>query len=384
MTVRQKSALAPALISFLALAGCGHVIRPDLAPNWHGFDFSRPPCRLSPRLEPVADEAVLRYLGAGGLYIEWQGSALLMAPFFSNPGLLRAQFGRLSSDAEAVRYGLDGMDLSRVRAIAAGHSHYDHLGDLPAVAETYAPAARIYVNQAGFNALAPLAPLAGRVASLEGEEGEGWIWLRDVDGNRLPIRFHKVASEHAPQFWHYHFAAGGIDSPWTEDWKHHWMRDLHVGQAFAFVIDLMAPDLSTVRYRMYYQDAANPEETGFPAFAELGPERFDLAVLCMASYQFVRRHPESILGHLHPRHVLIAHYEDFFRDLRKPVRFVFPLTNGAAERFLVRTMTALAGVERKGPEGTVCGPSGQDFTMPMPGEWMRFAVSPTAPAAGGS
>jgi hypothetical protein len=375
MIARRKSAFSLiALAALTALAGCGHLIRPDLAPNWNGFDFARPPCRLSPRPAPAANEAVLRYLGAGGLYVEWQGSALLMSPFFSHRGALRAQSGRLSSDEEAIRRGLGGMDLSRVRAIAAGHSHYDHLGDLPAVAEAYAPGARIYVNQAGFNALAPLAPLAGRVASLEGEEGKGWIWLREANGNRLPIRFHKVASEHAPQFWHYHFAAGEIASPWTEGWQHHRMRDLHAGQTFAFVIDLMSQDLSTVRFRMYYQDAANPEEKGFPNFGELGPHGFDLAVLCMASYPFVHRHPESILGHLQPRHVLVTHYEDFFRDTRKPVRFVFPLTSGAADRFLVRTRAALAGGETKGPEGTVCGPSGPAFTMPMPGEWIRFEV----------
>ena len=371
----------PLTLAAIVLAGCGHVIEPELASNWNGFDFAKPPCLLSPRPEPSAEEAAIRYLGAGGLYIEWQGSALLMAPFFSNPGLFRVQLGRLSSNAESIRRGLEGMDLSRVRAIAVGHSHYDHLADLPAVAETYAPAARIYVNQTGFNALAPLRPLTGRVISLEGPEGEDWIWLRDIDENPLPIRFHKVKSGHAPQLPHFHFAAKEIEQPWTRDWSLKRPRHLQAGKTHAFVIDLMSPDLQEVRFRMYYQDSANPEGKGFPTFEGVGDHGFDLAVLCMASYQFVKKHPESIVGCLQPRHVLVTHYENFFRNTSKPIRFVSTLSNASANRFLRRTEDALKNLEAAGPEGTVCGPSTPGWTMPMPGEWMRFKLDarPDAP-----
>ena len=374
MLARQRCSW---VLAAVLLAGCGHVIQPDLAPNWKGFDFKKPPCVPSPRTELPADQAAVRYLGGGGLYVEWQETALLLAPFFSNPGILRVRFGHLSSDAEAVRRGLGAMDLTRVRAIAAGHSHYDHLADLPGVAETYAPTARIYVNRAGFNALAPLAPLTGRVISLEGEEGNDWIWLRDVDGNREPVRFRKVESEHAPQFFHYHFAAGPIDQPWTEDWQRRWTSNLRAGTTFAFVIDLMSQDLQEVRFRMYYQDAANPDGKGLPSFDGIDEHGFDLAVLCMASYQFVHHHPEYIIGGLRPRHVLVTHYEDFFRNTRKSVRFVFPLSNSAADRFLRRMKSALSRPDLQGPEGTVCGPSAPGWTMPMPGEWMRFRVPET-------
>jgi|SRR5947208_1745540 len=147
-----------AALSLIGLAGCGHVVRPELAPNFvpnYGrFDFSQPPCRLSPKPELGPSDVGLRYLGAGGLYIEWQGHALLMSPFFSNPGVSQVLFRPLASDARAVQKGLAGMDLSRVRAIAAGHSHYDHIGDLPLVAQEYVPRVPIYVNQTGANALA--------------------------------------------------------------------------------------------------------------------------------------------------------------------------------------------------------------------------------------
>jgi hypothetical protein len=138
------------------------------------------------------------------------------------------------------------------------------------------------------------------------------------------------------------------------------------------VIDLMSQDLQRIRFRMYYQDAANAEGKGLPRLEDVQEHGFDLAVLCMASYPFVHRHPESILGRLQPRHVLVAHYEDFFRDPRKPVRFVFPLTNAAADRFLFRVRAALPETGLEGPIGQVCGASSAGSTLPMPGEWMLF------------
>jgi len=373
----RRSRRLAGLVPLLLLCGCGHTIRPEFAPNHAGqgaFDFERPPCSVASASAPklAADEVGIRYLGAGGLYVEWRGAALLMAPYFSNPRLLRYPLGRLVTDEAAVRRGLGGMDLSRVRAIAAGHSHYDHLGDLPLVAETYAPGARVYVNASGAHALASVPALAGRVASLEGGEGWGWIPLRDADANALPIRFRKVVSAHAPHFWGVHAGKGEIEKDWTGPWESHRLRELREGHTFAFVIDLLSEDRSRTVFRIYYQDAMSPPDTGIPRL-DLGDDHgYDLAVLCMASYYFVRRQPETILGALHPRHVLVTHYEDFFRDTRKPVRFVALLTDFRANRFFHRMRQVMDGWDTEGPEAAVCGPSSRSWTMPMPGEWVRF------------
>lgn len=196
----MRTLRALSLLALIALVGCGgHVIRPEFAPNFapnNGrFDFSKPPCKLSPQPVLEANEVGIRYLGAGGLYIEWQGNALLMAPFFTNPSNFQILFSPLESDPLAVRQGLQGMSLYRVRAIAAGHSHYDHLGDLPLVAGSHVPGVPVYVNRTGANALAPVLPDRTRVL----EEQEGWVSLKDQE-NELPIRFRTVESE-SPGTW---------------------------------------------------------------------------------------------------------------------------------------------------------------------------------------
>jgi hypothetical protein len=358
-------------LTVLLLTGCGHVVRPEFAPNYgQRFDFQDPPCRLSPQPVLKENEAGIRYFGAGGLYVEWRGAALLMAPYFTNPGLFRVLRGPLESDAHDIEYGLSGMDLSRVRAIAAGHSHYDHIGDLPVLATRYVPAAPIYVNQTGANALASTSIPAARIHPLEKEND--WIRLRTGD-TQLPIRFRKVPTEHAPHFWGIHLGKGPIDDPWTKPWKDRHFLSLKEGTPYAFVIDLLS-GTGTTLFRIYYQDSANPEGVGVPKLVQEDVEPYNLAVLVMASYRFVRNHPGSILGNLKPRHVLVSHYESFFQERSDPVRFVFPLANSEANRFLRRTRDALQGVTTQGPEGRVCGPSSSGWTMPMPGEWVRFRV----------
>ncbi len=366
------------LAASLAGVGCGHVIRGEHVPNHFGrdFDFRNPGCKAAPRPAARPDDVLVRYLGAGGLYLEWRGVSLLTSPFFSNPGRFRAPFGRLAANQVRIDGGLKGMDLKDVRAILVGHSHYDHLADVPRVAETFCPKARVYVNRSGANVLAGLAPLRGRIDCLEDKAQQGWIRLRDETGRDLPVRFRAVETVHAPLFWHLPWSPGEVKKAWDKGWDGHRFRQLRVGKPFAFVIDLLDPD-DTVRFRIYYQDAASPESKGYPEIGDGVP--YDLAVLCMASFRYVKNHPGGILGNLQPRHVLVIHYEDFFRDPAKPVRFVPLLTDHLADEFLDRVQTSLAGIETAGPVDPVCGPSSAAATMPLPGEWVRFKTREVTP-----
>jgi len=361
MTPRPLFAL---LALAILLAGCGHVIHS--APNYgnHPFDFEKPPdCK---REGPPGGETVdLRYLGAGGLAIGWRGETILAAPFFSNYGFLRVGLGHQSPNEEAIRTGMENVPRT-VSAIFAGHSHYDHLGDLPVVAGTYAPRARIYVNDSGVTLLKPL--LGERVESLQSSV-DHWVRLRDASGRELPIRVLPLLTEHAPHIDHYLWGHGEAKSPRSPNWEGMRIAALKAGTPLAYVIDLL-DERDQVRYRIYYQDAASGKGKGVPSQAVLAERPFDLAVLCMASYNRVDDAPASLLREIKPRHVLAIHYEDFFRR-KEHRRFVVLLTDKLANAYLKKIEQTLTG-PLQGPVGQVCGPSAEAWTMPLPGEEIHF------------
>ncbi len=354
------------LILALACAGCGHVIQGEFAPNHPGkaYDFSGQKCERQRPAGAGPDEVFIRYLGAGGLYLEWRGTPILFGPFFSNPSFPRAYFGRLAADKGRIDGGLEGMDLGGVKAIFVGHAHYDHLADVPYIVENLSPQARVYVNQTGANMLAEVKSVKGKVHPL-------------VDKQEVPlglIRVRAVKSKHAPMFWGYDWSPGEVGEPWKEDWTRRRFRQLKGGTTLAFVIDLL-DDLGAVRYRIYYQDSASPENEGYPPLPEADAHGYDLAVLCMASFRYVNNHPGGILTRLQPRHVLVTHYEDFSRGPNESLQFVTLLSNGLANRFLGQVQAKVSEIDARGPTTDVCGPSSRASTVPLPGEWLRFRAS---------
>jgi mRNA degradation ribonuclease J1/J2 len=69
----------------------------------------------------------------GGLLFRRGNDAIMTAPFYSNPNIFRVGLRRpIHSDTNLVERLLP--DVSDVRAILVGHAHYDHLMDVPYIA----------------------------------------------------------------------------------------------------------------------------------------------------------------------------------------------------------------------------------------------------------
>ncbi len=223
------------------LAGCGHVAG--------GFDFKNPPCDA--RLDTDPTKVEVRYLGSGGLYVRWKEEAILVGPQWSNPSLLSAAFGKSKFDEVRIRRALGELDATEIRAILVGHSHYDHIGDVPVVAkQPHIEHARIYVNATGDKLLHAYPELQPRTTI---------IHAGDAFDLSPSFRVRVIASGHAPQlcpasFWPCVYAAGDVPEAWTDDWSKHYLHEFRRGDPFAF--DIEVHDGATARFRIYYNDAS--------------------------------------------------------------------------------------------------------------------------------
>ncbi|MCP3980585.1 MAG: MBL fold metallo-hydrolase [bacterium] len=364
------------VVLLLALSGCthGHVIRHEFAPNHPGdFDFSEPPCSPASRPEPRPDDALLRYLGTAGVHLEWRGHAVLLAPFFSRYGMFDALWGRVEIDEEAVERGLSGLPLSSIDAVLLGHSHFDHVADLPAVMRRLHSRTPAYVNRSAKRMLEAYPELALRATDLE-PRIERWTQLKDADGNPSPIRFMPLLSEHADHLGWLHYAPGTVKKDW-DSWNGRGLRAMKEGATYSFLVDLLDEDGSPA-FRVFLQDSSSSAPHGFPPDEVLVERAVDLAILCLPGFWNTEGYPEGIVAHTHAGHVMAVHYEDFFRPDDEPLRFVATLTDGRAHEFL-RRATAEVRDAGSGPEPCTCGPCSRSSSMPLPGEWIRFRTGAT-------
>lgn len=349
------------VVLVLFLCGCGHTIPGSLTGDGKPYDFAKPHDCVKPPHDP--EKVEVRYLGSGGVYLRWREEAILIGPSFSNPGLIRAQFLRVKPNQARIDRALKKFEHQRVRAILAGHSHYDHLADVPTIARHPITTAPIWVNQAGKFMLAAEG-LDGRVNELVAGE--------PFDATPS-IRVRAVASNHAPQLCRWrHFPCvygnGPIDRPWTTPLTHHRLASMSGGQTLALVIELHDGD--TDRFRIYYNDASADSPLGQTT------GEFDLAILCMAQWNWVRDYPRDLLAVLRPRHVVVSHWDNFFAEAQHRTRFVPNLSDASAARFLTIVDERVPDDGGGGPVNPVCGASNVDWSMPAPGTTLLFKPKP--------
>ena len=87
---------------------------------------------------PVRAEVELRWLGVAGFTLRAGDTVLAHDPYLSRPGLFATLFRRYEPDAAVLERLLGpaspAPELARASLLLVGHSHYDHLGDVPAIA----------------------------------------------------------------------------------------------------------------------------------------------------------------------------------------------------------------------------------------------------------
>ena len=323
----RRSAATPAGTSLIALcavalAAAGACGSP---PRKICFTLPSPP----PVHDRQADSVQVTFLGVGGVIVRWQGAALLTAPLYSNPTVGEMALSEIHADRRLID-ALLREDVSGVTAILAGHSHYDHLMDVPYVALHRATRADILGNDAMVKLLHPIEPALGgrprpnRLVSMQRQPT-----YEPLD---VPIRVKAILSEHSPQMGPRlinrtaRLLSWLIPLPEVTLWRGEDESDLDVlptrvggwpaGTPLAFVIELLDPVTRTVAFRLYYQDSPTRNPYGYPDRVSDG---YDLALLTMGGATEFRSFPGDIVKHLDPKFVMGIHWEDFFDPRKLPL-----------------------------------------------------------------
>jgi L-ascorbate metabolism protein UlaG (beta-lactamase superfamily) len=233
----------------------------------------------------------LTWLGTAGYAFSYEGHTLLIDPYVS-----RASFGdvvlrkRLTSDRELLE-----RFVPRANAILAGHTHFDHAVDVPAIAR------RDGCNVYGSRSLAHLMRLHGlpdRAVEVEHAKrydiGPFEVTFVDSLHAKLTLGLAvpndgEISCEHVDALTASAYRCGSVYS-------------MHIRVAGA---------------TFYHQGSANLIEERIPFHG------VDYLLMGIAGRGFTRNYTERTIRKLQPGIVIPTHHDNFFRPLADPMGFSF-------------------------------------------------------------
>lgn len=311
------------LLVVITLSGCssglrqGRKLMPYLS---KGTDTIRLSKKTNARILQI------HYTGAGGLYVQKDKTALLVDPFFSNPGPLISNIFRrkLPIDSSAIRHyfgraiGQPKDTQGKIKAVLVSHSHYDHLMDVPllwheqllhrdSVQFIGSKTTGHYLKGAGI-------PNSSIGVTLKKEATNSRQTGKMYTLDNGSIRIYPIVNAHAP-----HARILGIPIKFykgkaNKDKFPRRLGGFKEGQTFAFLIDFLNKSRQ-IDFRLFVQTSSSKPPNGFIPDSLRKQHPIDLAVLGVASFKQVKKYPDALLERMQPRHVLLVHWENFFRSI---------------------------------------------------------------------
>ena len=302
---------------------------------------------------PAIGSARLYYTGCGGFLLEYAGDRLMVDPFFSYMGVRQAATQKIRNDTALInaffreRLGQARDSAAMIRTVLIAHAHHDHLADLPALLRNNldTSAVTVYGSRTMVNLMRSFPGLlpdtARQLVNLE----KSFTLMSTLPAVKNQpeysaffytpmrrIRFTAIPSDHAG---HYRFimphklpfTKGHVNQPLKTPPAY--ALNYKEGQNFNFLIDLLDEQGKPV-YRIFSNaGAACDAGVGFPPASLLAEKAVDLLLICGANYNIAKNYPIPLINYLHPRALLVMHWENFFKPVpqlrRRPE--VVPNTN---------------------------------------------------------
>jgi L-ascorbate metabolism protein UlaG (beta-lactamase superfamily) len=248
---------------------------------------------------PAAAEVRVRWLGVAGFTLESGETTLAHDPFLSRPGALQSLLRPYVPDEKVLAHFVGeespAPELTHAKLYLVGHSHYDHLGDVPwLAAHTHG---RV-VGSATTAAIARgygLAPDETVVAAPGASVSEGPFDVRVFASRHAKVLFGRVPLE------------GELTEP-PETPIH--AASFVLGDARGY---LVTERESGLRIALLSSAAVDPE-----ALAAIGAEVAPVDLLLAATRGRDADYARLLVQSLRPRLVVPHHFDDFYTSIHDP------------------------------------------------------------------
>ncbi|HYO54373.1 MBL fold metallo-hydrolase [Archangium sp.] len=299
------------------------------------------------------DSVQVTYLGAAGYVIRRGEDAIMFAPSFTNPGIWALLTRPIQTDGRKVDACMKkaGVQAGDVSWLMVGHSHYDHLMDVPYVWQSYTPRARILGSQTTRHILASfkeipedhVRPIEESEVAKDGQMGK---WIPDKKESPS-VRVLAIKSDHAAHVLGIHLISRGKYTEARKEQPRSGLSDWKEGETYAYLVDFLNPD-GSIDFRIHFQDAASSAEWGrLPEEVKREYPRVDLSIACTGGYEQARGYPETILSQTRPRHVILGHWEHFLGNdcAVDEQELLITLGRGGLRKFTHQVMSTVQDAE---------------------------------------
>ena len=266
-------------------------------------------------------EVIVRWLGTAGFALEHGGFTVLVDPYVTRASLSQCMLSALRPDVSAI-----ARHVPRADAIVVGHTHFDHVLDVPVIAKR--TKARVFGSTSAAHLCRAAEVDAAQVVDVERAIKSG-VFEAEVG----PFRLRFFPSAHSK------LMLGRV--PWPgdiDDCDALPMRLSHYRCGAVF-----ACELAVAGKRVLHLGSAELVEANLPKSAQ-SP---NLLLTCVAGWTKSERFPERLAKVLAPRNVLLSHWDDFFRPIDEEARALPVLRTHA----LIDRLTRACGDVRIGVVG---------------------------------
>jgi len=231
----------------------------------------------------------VQWLGTAGFAITHGDHTVLIDPYITRASLGRCVVAPLVPDLAAI-----GAHVPRADAIVVGHTHFDHVLDVPTIAKM--TGAKVFGSRSAATLCRAQGVPAAQIEDVERADAT----VREVG----PFRLRFVPSAHS------RFAFGRVPFPGdiadcddvplrTEQYKCGAVFGVEITVAGKTIFHLGSADLVD---------------------SKLESRHVDLLLLCVAGWTASRDFPERASRRLAPEAILLSHWDDFFRPIDRPAR----------------------------------------------------------------